>query len=81
LARTPRHIIWLKGWQDHEKREDGAAFAAGLDEPGLDTDPDDLDPVDENELDGDDLFDADDEPELDDELAEPTQPLAAGTAG
>lgn len=72
--------IWLKGWQDHEKREDGAAFAASLDahdEPELDTATDDLDRLDETELDDDDLFEADDA-ELDDDMAEP---LTAGNAG
>jgi hypothetical protein len=72
--------IWLKGWQDHEKREDGTAFAASLnahDEPELGTATDDLDPVDETEIDGDHLFEADDA-ELDDDMAEP---LTAGTAG
>ena len=73
--------IWLKGWQDHEKREDGAAFAASLDahddESEFDTATDDLDTVDDTEIDDDDLFEADDA-ELDDDMAEP---LTAGTAG
>ena len=76
--------LWLKGWQDHEKREEGAAFAAsleGADEPDLEVDPDDLDPLDESELDDDELFDADDEPDLDDDLAEPAEPVTAGAAG
>ena len=65
--------IWLKGWQDHEQRIEGAALDAGLDEPEPELDPgsDDLDPLDETEL--------DDEPELEDEPAE--APLAAGIAG
>lgn len=76
--------LWLKGWQDHEKREEGAAFAASLeghDEPDLEADPDDLDPLDESVVDDDELFDADDEPDLDDDLAEPAQPVTAGAAG
>ena len=76
--------LWLKGWQDHEKREEGAAFAAsleGADEPGLEADPDDLGPLDESEFDDDELFDADDEPDLDDDLAEPAEPVTAGAAG
>ena len=76
--------LWLKGWQDHEKREEGAAFAASLeghDEPDLEAGPDDLDPLDESELDDDELFDADEEPDLDDDLAEPAQPVTTGAAG
>ncbi len=68
--------IWLKGWQDHERREEGVASGA--------LDGDDLvDDDEELELDGDDLVDDDDEPDLeaatDDDL-EP-QPIAAGTEG
>jgi hypothetical protein len=70
--------IWLKGWQEHEKREEDAALAASLDahdDPELGADAGDLDPFDETELDDDLLGD---EAELDDE---PAEPLTAGTAG
>ena len=74
--------IWLKGWQEHEQREETALGAP--DAPDLDADEPDLDP-DEPDLDADDAPDLDDEPDLeldaDDEPADPAEPVAAGAEG
>jgi hypothetical protein len=76
--------LWLKGWQEYEKREVDAGGGIHVDdtpdledEPGLDAEPDlgdepdlgaDPDPDDEPD------FEDDDDPDLDDE----PEPVAAG---
>jgi hypothetical protein len=84
--------LWLKGWQEYEKRNvDGATDAGGGihvdDEPDLGAEPDlgeepDLagEPELGDDLDHDDESDLDDEPDFDDEpdLDEEPEPVAAG---
>jgi len=79
--------LWLKGWQEYEKRDADAAPDAGGgihvdddqpdlgDEPDLTAEPDlDGEPELGDELDLDDEPDFDDEPDLDEE----PEPVAAG---
>jgi hypothetical protein len=78
--------LWLKGWQEYEKRSVDVAPDAGGgvhvdDEPDLGDEPD---PGAEPDLDGEpelgDELDLDDEPDFDDEpdLDEEPEPVAAG---
>jgi hypothetical protein len=80
--------LWLKGWQEYEKREVDAAPDAGggihvddtpdlEDEPGPDAEPDlgdDPDVGDEPDVDDEPDFEEDDDPDLDHE----PEPVAAG---
>jgi hypothetical protein len=71
--------IWLKGWQEHEQRQETSL--AVPEEPDLDDDESDLEADHEPDLDVDDEPDLELDDDDDDDLSEPTQPVAAGAAG